>query len=134
QSASIEGSSRGVRGAHMGGFEFTIPFTLSRYFGHRKKAAAPAAAPAPSAGAEGATVVRIANLSFGGAVHVHAGTRVRWVNADHLPDSVPADDGSFASGLIDPNRVFDRVFDKPGDYPYHCMPHPFMQGHVIVEP
>ena len=134
QSASIEGSSRGVRGAHMGGFEFTIPFTLSRYFGHRKKAAAAAGAPSAPANAEGATIVRIANLSFGGALHVRAGTRVRWVNGDQLQHTVTADDGSFESGLIEPNQVFERVFDKPGDYPYHCTPHPFMQGHVIVEP
>jgi plastocyanin len=132
QSASIEGSSRGVRGAHMGGFEFTIPFTLSRYFGHRKKPAPVAAA--PSAGAEGAAVVRIANLSFGAELHVHAGARVRWVNGDQLQHSVTADDGSFDSGLIDPGQAFERVFEKPGDYPYHCTPHPFMQGHVIVEP
>jgi len=132
QSASIEGSSRGVRGAHMGGFEFTIPFTLSRYFGHRKKAAAAAAAPA----AEGATIIRIANLSFGAKeLHVRAGTRVRWINGDpQLQHSVTADDGSFDSGLIDPGQAFERIFEKAGDYPYHCTPHPFMQGHVIVEP
>jgi plastocyanin len=131
QSGSLEGASRGVRGAHMGGFEFTIPFTLSRYFGHRKK---PPTAAAPAAGAEGASVIRIANLSFGGTVHVRAGTRVRWVNGDQLQHSVTADDGSFDSGLIDPNQVFEHVFDKPGDYAYHCTPHPFMQAHVIVEP
>ena len=136
QSASIEGSSRGVRGAHMGGFEFTIPFTLSRYFGHRKKPAAPRAGPlAPAANAAAATVVRIANLSFGAKeIHVRAGTRVRWVNGDQLQHSVTADDGSFDSGLIDPNQTFERVFDQPGDYPYHCTPHPFMQSQVIVEP
>ena len=134
QSASIEGSSRGVRGAHMGGFEFTIPFTLSRYFGHRKKPAAAPAAP-PTANAAAATVVKIANLSFGAKeIHVRAGTLVRWVNGDQLQHSVTADDKSFDSGLIDPNQTFERVFDKPGDYPYHCTPHPFMQSHVIVEP
>jgi len=26
------------------------------------------------------------------------------------------------------------VFDRPGDYAYHCTPHPFMMGHIIVEP
>ena len=138
QSASLEGSSRGVRGAHMGGFEFTIPFTLSRYFGHRKKTAA---APRRTSrarrrwAAAGATVIKIANLSFGAKeIHVRAGTLVRWVNGDQLQHSVTADDGSFDSGLIDPNQTFERVFDKPGDYPYHCTPHPFMQSHVIVEP
>jgi plastocyanin len=143
QSASIEGSSWGVRGAHMAGFEFTIPFTLSRYFGHRGKRAPAAAAPAQvtrapavsPAGAAGTTVVRIANLSFiAKALRVRSGTRIRWVNEDQVQHSVTAEDGSFDSGLLDPGQAFERVFDRPGEYSYHCTPHPFMQGHVTVEP
>ena len=77
QSGSIEGASRGVRGAHMAGFEFTIPFTLSRYFGRRGKPAPPAAGvpaatvdsargvPADSTRAAGSATVSIVNLSFG---------------------------------------------------------------------
>jgi plastocyanin len=139
QSASIEGSSRGVRGAHMAGFEFTIPFTLSRYFGHRGATSPPAAtSSAPAAHADtaaGAAVVRIANLSFDAKViRVRAGATVRWVNQDQLQHSVTADNGGFDSGLIDPGHAYQRVFDRPGDYAYHCTPHPFMTGHVIVEP
>jgi plastocyanin len=138
QSASIEGSSRGVRGAHMVGFEFTIPFTLSRYFGHRGTATTPAAAPAPPAPAGPAgpadVVVHIANLNFDGkVVRVRAGARVRWINDDQLQHSVTADDGGFDSGLVDPGRTFERVFDRPGEFAYHCTPHPFMTGRVIVE-
>jgi plastocyanin len=135
QSASIEGSSRGVSGAHMAGFEFTIPFTLSRYFGRRggKAPAAPDTAAAPAATA--AAVVRIANLAFnGGVVRVRAGATVRWVNEDQLQHSVTADGGGFDSGLIEPGRAYERMFDRPGEYPYHCTPHPFMTGRVIVEP
>jgi plastocyanin len=144
QSGSLEGASRGVRGAHMAGFEFTIPITLSRYFGRRGKPAPPAQAPpaaappaaGPPAAAEGtAAAVRIANLSFTEKeLHVRAGTRVRWTNQDQVQHSVTADDGSFDSGLIEPGRVFERVFDRPGNYTYHCTPHPFMTGRVIVEP
>jgi plastocyanin len=143
QSGSIEGSSRGIRGAHMAGFEFTIPITLSRYFGRRAKPApppAPADTMPPSAGqarAEGAATatVRIANLSFGArALHVRAGSRVRWVNQDQVQHTVTADGGSFDSGLIEPGRAFERVFDRPGSYAYHCTPHPFMTGRVVVEP
>ena len=136
QSASIEGSSRGVRGVHMAGFEFTIPFTLSRYFGHRGAPKAPTGADTVQrAATAGATEVRIANLAFDAkTVRVRAGTTVRWTNGDQLQHSVTADDGTFDSGLIDPNRSYQRVFDRPGDYAYHCTPHPFMTAHVIVEP
>jgi plastocyanin len=136
QSGSIEGASRGVKGAHMAGFEFTIPFTLSRYFGHRAKPAAAVDTTTVSAGpSAGPTVVRIANLSFGPSeVRVRAGTRVQWVNADQVQHSVTAEDGAFDSGLIDSGRSFERVFDRPGSYSYHCTPHPFMHGRVIVEP
>jgi amicyanin len=131
----------------MAGFEFTIPITLSRYFGHRGKPPAtvppaaqapPAQAPAPAAGgaaAAGAAMVRIANLSFTTKeLQVHVGTRVRWVNQDQLQHSVTADDGSFDSGLIEPGQSYERVFAQPGSYAYHCTPHPFMTGKVVVEP
>ncbi|HYC30947.1 MAG TPA: cupredoxin family copper-binding protein [Gemmatimonadales bacterium] len=134
QSASIEGSSRGVRGAHMAGFEFTIPFTLSRYFGRRGQAPhgggeAPAAIPAGEA-----AVIRIANLAFGtGTLRVRRGTRVRWVNEDQVQHTVTANDGGFDSGLIEPGQSWEREFTEPGEYGYHCTPHPFMTGRVIVE-
>jgi plastocyanin len=140
QSASIEGSSRGVRGAHMVGFEFTIPFTLSRYFGRRGAGAPPPSRPAeapaaPTTAAAANAVVRIANLAFDGkVVRIRTGQRVRWVNDDQLQHTVTADDGSFDSGLVEPGRSFDRVFDHPGEYPYHCTPHPFMTGRIVVEP
>jgi plastocyanin len=136
QSGSIEGSSRGVKGAHMAGFEFTIPFTLSRYFGRRGKTApTPAADSGAAATAGNAIVIRVANLAFGEpALHVRAGTRVRWVNDDQVQHSVTAEDGSFDSGLIEPGRSYERVFERPGEYGYHCTPHPFMRARVIVAP
>jgi plastocyanin len=134
QSASIEGSSRGVNGVHMAGFEFTVPFTLSRYFGRRGKTA-PAAAEPPAAATGNVAVIRVAHLAFGErALRVHAGTRVQWVNEDQVQHSVTADDGAFDSGLIEPGRSYERVFERPGEYAYHCTPHPFMTGRVIVGP
>ena len=135
QSGSLEGVSRGVRGAHMLGFEFTIPFTLSRYFGGRSKTP-PSRAAAPTAVSTGAAAgVRIANLSFGPRdIRVRTGTRVQWTNGDQVQHSVTANDGSFDSGLIDPGRTFDHVFERPGTYTYHCTPHPFMTGRIVVVP
>jgi plastocyanin len=135
QSGSIEGSSRGVKGAHMAGFEFTIPFTLSRYFGRRAKPAVADTTTVSAGPSAGLTVVRIVDQSFGTSeVRVRAGSRVRWVNDDQVQHSVTTDDGTSDSGLIDPGRSFERVFDRPGSYSYHCTPHPFMHGRVIVEP
>jgi plastocyanin len=129
QSGSLEGASRGIRGAHMAGFEFTIPFTLARYFGRKKPAGA---APTPATEST-APVVHITNLSFaGGNVRVPVGTTVRWVNEDQLPHSVTADGGSFDSGLIEPGQPFERRFEQTGTYAYHCTPHPFMHGVVVV--
>jgi plastocyanin len=131
QSATLQGSSRGIAGAHLAGFEFTIPITLSRYFGRRPEPAATPATPAAPA----AAVVHAAKLAFGPTeVSVHAGERVRWINDDPVQHSVTADDGAFDSGLVEPGRVFERVFDRPGTYAYHCTPHPFMRGRVVVLP
>ena len=134
QSASIEGSSRGVRDAHMAGFEFTIPFTLSRYFGRREKPK-PTADTTAIAPDTAVTIVRVANLAFGQRVlRVRAGTRVRWVNRDQVQHTVTADGGGFDSGLIEPGQSYERAFERPGEYPYHCTPHPFMTARVVVEP
>jgi plastocyanin len=136
QSGSLEGASRGVRGAHMVGFEFTIPFTLSRYLGGRSKTPPPGPAAAPPAETSGAAAaVRIANRSFGPRdIRVRAGTRVQWTNGDQLQHTVTANDASFDSGLIDPGHTFEHVFDRPGTYAYHCTPHPFMTGRIVVVP
>jgi plastocyanin len=132
QNASIEGAARGIKGAHLAGFEFTIPFTLSRYFGRRERPTPDAAIPERDGQP---AVAQIANFAFNpGDIRVRAGTRVRWVNGDRVEHSVTAADGSFDSGLIGPGHAFERVFDRPGSYAYHCTPHPFMSGRVIVEP
>jgi plastocyanin len=59
---------------------------------------------------------------------------VRWINEDQVEHSVTADSAAFDSGLIEPGRSYERVFDRPGEYAYHCTPHPFMTARVIVEP
>jgi amicyanin len=116
----------------MAGFEFTIPFTLARYFGHRRK---PPAAISAVGVTPGSSEVRIAGLSFTTAeLRVPAGTHVRWLNDDPVPHSVKADSGAFDSGLLDPGHTFEQLFDQPGTFPYYCTQHPFMRGRVIVEP
>jgi plastocyanin len=65
---------------------------------------------------------------------VPAGTTVEWTNGDAVVHTVSADDASFNSGAIAPGATWRATFTRPGTYAYHCGPHPFMKGVVIVRP
>lgn len=129
---TMQSASRGGT-ATRAGFEFTIPFTLARYFGGGDQEEAPAAArqAAPAAG-DSVVVIHIANLKFGDPVEVEAGTMVEWVNDDPLAHTVTAADTSFRSGEIQPGRRFRHRFTEVGRHDYNCEPHPFMKGTVVV--
>src|SRR5205814_7016142 len=58
--ATLQGASRGIDRVR-GGFEFTIPFTLSRYFGRRSKTAASEAA---AGSGEGAAKAEMRTMTF----------------------------------------------------------------------
>jgi plastocyanin len=99
--------------------------------------AAPAAARAPGqrrAAPRPAVVnVVLRNTAFVPArVQINAGTTVVWRNDDQLIHTVTANDKSFDSGLLQPGKTYRRTFDKSGQYPYYCLPHPFMKGVVVV--
>jgi plastocyanin len=124
--ATLQAASR-ASGVTRWGFEFTIPFTPSRYFGSRASAAHAAAA-------DTGAVVTMRTLQFSPArLRVPAGTRVEWHNEDPLDHTVTAADGSWDSGSIAPGTMWSRVFETPGTYQIVCTPHPFMKMEVIVE-
>jgi plastocyanin len=82
----------------------------------------------------GSTVVVIQRFTFGPAeVRVRAGERVTWLNCDEDPHTSTADGGEWASPLLQPGQSFTQAFAAAGEFPYHCDPHPFMTGSVIVE-
>jgi plastocyanin len=123
---TLQGASRGIDNVR-GGFEFTIPFTLSRYFGRRTAAAG-------GAGAAAGPAFVMRRLEFAPkSIEVTAGTTVVWTNQDQLVHTITADDGSWDSGEIRPGTTWSRTFDKPGSYAFHCTPHPFMTGVVVVK-
>lgn len=135
---TLQGLSRGDKTRRYG-FEFTIPLTLNRWFGHQAPptASLPPAelAPADSGATPTGPVARagMRNLAFvPGTVEIAAGTTVEWTNNDPLSHSVTADDGSFSSGLIASGNKWRHTFATPGTYTYHCTPHPFMKGTVVV--
>lgn len=82
----------------------------------------------------GSTIVVIRGFAFGPAeVRVRAGERVTWINCDEVAHTSTADGGEWASPLLAPGDAFTQTFAAPGDFAYHCEPHPFMRGRVIVE-
>jgi plastocyanin len=143
--ATLQGASRGATLTRYG-FEFTIPVTLARYFGHKPRpaAAAPAASGAAASAAPGSVpsgpvvgaVVKttMQGLKFTGEqLEIAAGTTIEWKNEDPMPHTVTADDTSFDSGMIESGQVWRYTFTRPGSYPLHCTPHPFMTATVVVK-
>jgi plastocyanin len=141
--ATLQSSSRGTDETRYG-FEFTIPVTLSRYFGGgspRPSQPAPAPAPVPqemgadTAGAKATSTLsaRVEDFSFVPArLEVERGTTVTWTNQGQVIHTVTANDGSFDSGEIDSGANGSVRFSRPGTYAYHCTPHPFMRGVIVV--
>jgi plastocyanin len=85
--------------------------------------------------ADGASVVKIDNFSFGpDTISIPAGTTLTWQNGDDIPHSIVAEDKSFRSKALDTDDHYSFVFSKPGEFVYFCGLHPFMKGRVIVTP
>ena len=136
---TTEGSSK--RGSFFGlakvvyGFEFTIPIHFARFApwfrGNPKPAAVGNAT--PSAAGPVAAEVRVGGYHFtADSVVISAGQAVRWINQDFVDHTITFDGGEPGSPLISPNGTWTHRLDRPGSYTYHCTPHPFMTGVVVV--
>jgi plastocyanin len=65
-------------------------------------------------------------------VVIGVNSTVIWKNEDsdsHGPSNIP----EFNSGFIPPGGSFEHTFERAGSYPYHCDPHPWMTGLVVVK-
>lgn len=112
------------------GFEFTAPLGTLEQWG---RIFAGRADDRPEE-ETGPTVV-LRDFAFDPAeIRIRAGETVHWINEDSTPHTVTADDEAFESGILETGEGYSRRFDEPGRYPYHCTPHPFMKGVVVVEP
>jgi plastocyanin len=128
--ATLQSSSRGT-GDTRYGFEFTIPVTLSRYFGGRP-ARTEAPSPAAAGGRDSATAVVQDFMFRPTQLEVTTGTTVVWTNGGQVLHTVTAEDGSFDSGPIEPGSRGAITFSRPGTYRFHCTPHPFMRREIVV--
>jgi plastocyanin len=65
-------------------------------------------------------------------VTVTAGESVTWTNSGPAAHSATADDGSFDTGILRKGTSGSHTFTRAGTYTFHCTPHPFMTGKVVV--
>lgn len=68
---------------------------------------------------------------------VKKGETVTWINMDMVIHTVESGthekpEKTFDSGPIDHMESFSYTFSEPGTYLYHCDPHPYMQGKIVV--
>ena len=96
----------------------------------------PSPAPAADAGSRVTMVDNepdLTNWHFDPAeVTVPIGSTVTWFNKGNEEHTVTADNGSFDSGYKKPGTTFQRAFPTAGRFTYHCAPHPWMKGTVVV--
>ncbi len=83
-----------------------------------------------------ATAVDIKDYMFAPmAIKVKVGDAVTWTNQDGVKHNVVADKPSADAPngpLIAKGETYSFTFKKAGTYTYHCMPHTYMHGSVIV--
>ncbi len=82
-----------------------------------------------------ANTVTIQNYAFDAPViKVKVGTAVTWTNKDGVRHNISPDSGTkLPEGkLIAKDETYSYTFDKAGTFKYHCTPHPYMKGTVVV--
>ncbi len=65
-------------------------------------------------------------------VTIAGGDTVQWKNVDTVNHQVVANNGSFASNTIGPNKTYSKRIDIPGTYGYRDALHPTLRGTVKV--
>ena len=82
-------------------------------------------------------IVAIVNFTFQpDSISVPVGATVTWVNCEdvgHEPHTTTADGAEWNSAEFSPGQRFSHTFPAQGAFPYHCTPHQFMLGKIIVE-
>ena len=92
---------------------------------------------ATTTSAEPAATVIVTDMDYQQTeVTIQAGETVEWVFDDgNMPHDVAGEgelEGELQSPLLTED-TFSYTFEEPGTYTYHCTPHPWMVGTVIVE-
>jgi plastocyanin len=63
---------------------------------------------------------------------IQKGANVTWKNEDSVQHDVVSDSSAFSSPLLNRGETYTHQFNSAGSFSYHCSPHPFMKGTIIV--
>lgn len=79
--------------------------------------------------------ISISDYKFLTAVKtIHIGDTVTWINQDQASHTVTNDTGmELFSDYFTNTESYSHTFTQKGIFNYHCKPHPWMKGTVIVE-
>lgn len=78
--------------------------------------------------------VEIKDFGFSQAtLTVTKGSTVTWSQEDDAKHSVVSDEGYFESPLLEKGEKWSYTFNDAGTYNYHCAPHQYMTGTIVVE-
>ncbi|MFA5052905.1 MAG: cupredoxin family copper-binding protein [Parcubacteria group bacterium] len=91
--------------------------------------------PESSAVQEGEKKVAIENFAYSPQeLTISKGETVTWTNKDSIKHNVASDSGDeLYTELLGQNESYSHTFNETGEYSYHCVPHPFMKGKIIVQ-
>ena len=73
-------------------------------------------------------------------IQLSLNNKVTWENTDQTPHTVTPDtpfkdkySGDFgSSGVVMPGTKYEYLFTQPAEISYHCEPHPWMKGKIII--
>ncbi|MDO5705179.1 MAG: amicyanin [Paracoccus sp. (in: a-proteobacteria)] len=88
---------------------------------------------------EGGAVVEIDKLKYlTPEITIKAGETVTWTNLEVMPHNAHfiggvVGDEALQGPMLKKGESWTVRFNEAGTYDYHCTPHPFMRGKVIVE-
>lgn len=67
-------------------------------------------------------------------ITIHVGDKVKWTNRDDMKHNATTSKSGGPKGpLLAKGKSYTWTAKKTGTFNYHCTPHPFMKGKVIVK-
>ena len=78
--------------------------------------------------------VEIRNFAFApSTLDVKVGDTITWTNKDNMQHTVTSNSGNeLDSQYLSNGNSYSHTFTQTGTFAYHCTPHPYMKGTVIV--